>query len=68
MRATSASPIQPSPSEVSAASRVPAATALTVQPVAVAGAGLDGVAEGVAEVEQRAVAALMLVRRRRPPP
>ena len=36
---------------------------LAVQPVAVAGRGLDRVAEGVAEVEQRAPPVLALVRR-----
>jgi hypothetical protein len=42
---------------------VPADDALAVQPVAVAHARLDGMAEGVAQVEQGALAGLPLVRR-----
>ena len=46
---------------MSAASSMPHADGLAVQPLAVAGRGLDGVPERVAQVQQRPLAVLALV-------
>ena len=58
----------PQPLRQSRRDQHPDADRLAVQPLAVARGGLDRVAEGVAEIQQRALALLALVARRRSRP
>ena len=67
-RCTKAASTSPSACDSSAAITMPSRHALAMQPGAVAHAGLDGVAKGVAKVQDGAQARFALVPGRPPPP
>ena len=67
-RSTSAALTQPSRCGHVGGEQHAGADGLAVQPGRVVSRALDGVTEGVAEIEQRALALLALVARRRSPP